>query len=196
VVAVQESERKLVPGRSCGNCVVCCYVLNIDAPELKKPPGTICSNCSGKGCRIYAARPTVCQEYYCGWWYAAELGEDWRPDKSGVVIGTRSDFPADSGFRTGWEFNVFGGEVAIRRVGFVEMIVSLVNRGVPALLTASGPMGAPCAAIILNDHLKDAVKRNDLRAALSLLIAIHRQLLDHAYTEVSNSSSAARDRSS
>jgi len=181
VVAVQETELKLVEGRSCGNCVVCCYVTDIDTPEFRKPGGVTCANCTGKGCGIYETRPPVCRTYYCGWWYTPELGEDWRPDKSGVIIGTRSDIPVGSELQSGWQFNVFGGEVAIRRVGFVEMISSLVGRAVPVMLSASGPMGTPCEAAIVNTLLADVVKRNDLRGALTVLLSIHRELLDSGH---------------
>jgi hypothetical protein len=123
----------------------------------------------------------VCRTFYCGWWYAPELGVDWLPDKSGVLIGTRTDIPVGSERMAGWQFNVFGGEVAIRRVGFVEMVVSLVNRGVPVMLSSSGPMVLPCEAAVINHLLADVAKKNDVRGALTLLIAIHRELLDLGY---------------
>jgi hypothetical protein len=132
----------------------------------------------------------VCRTYYCGWWRIPELGEDWRPDKSGVIIGTRSDIPVASELKTGWQFNVFGGDVAIRRVGFVEMITSLVTRGVPVMLSVSGPMGTPCEAAVINDVLADAVKKNDLRGVLAILLQLQGELLDHGYKKQASESVA------
>jgi hypothetical protein len=133
----------------------------------------------------------VCRTYYCGWWYIPELADDWRPDKSGVIIATRTDIPVGSERMTGLQFNVFGGEVAIRRVGFVEMIHSLISRDVPVMLSAAGPMGTPCEAAVLNTVLADSAKKIDPRSLLTVLLSLHRQLLDRAY-EKQASDSAAR----
>ena len=184
-------EWSLVPDRSCGTCVVCCYVPSIDTPELKKPAGLVCQNCNGKGCGIYETRPPVCRSYYCGWWYFAELRDDWRPDKSGVLIGTRSDLPTESGTSAGWQLTVFGGEVAIRRVGFVQMVVAFIKDAVPVMLAASGPMGVPNDAVILNPLLADLVKKNDLGGVLARLISIHGELLARAYKRASENSEAS-----
>src|SRR5437016_11462351 len=112
-----EPKLSLVPDRSCGTCVTCCYVPQIDEPELRKPAGTVCEHCTGKGCGIYESRPPPCRTFHCGWRYTADLNEDWRPDKSGVLIVGRSDIPGEPEARTGWQFNVLAGEVAVRRNG-------------------------------------------------------------------------------
>ena len=31
-------------------------------------------------------RPKICREFLCGWLLFPELGDDWRPDRSGVII--------------------------------------------------------------------------------------------------------------
>jgi hypothetical protein len=72
--------------RACGPCTVCCVVLKIEAPELRKKAQTPCRHLTGRGCGIYAARPGVCQKFLCGWRLFAELEDDWRPDLSGVLV--------------------------------------------------------------------------------------------------------------
>ena len=194
MVEPKEQELKLVPGRSCGTCVVCCYLTDIDTPELKKPPGTVCEHCTGTGCGVYETRPPICRTFHCGWRYAAHLDEDWRPDRSGIFILLRWDMAsAGSNFDNVWHFNVFGGELAIRQAGFVEMIVELVRRGGTAVLSASGPMGLPCEATIVNPLLADVAKRDDLSGALAILISIHRQLLDRAYGKEPGRSTSSPD---
>src|SRR5215472_516597 len=89
--ADRQSERPLVEGRSCGYCTVCCYATFIDTAEFQKAPGVVCEHCTGRGCGIYQSRPPICREFHCGWWYWNEVGEDWRPDRSGVLILSREN---------------------------------------------------------------------------------------------------------
>ena len=43
------SAMKVVPGRECGSCSLCCKVYNV--PEIEKPAGKWCRHCTpGKGC--------------------------------------------------------------------------------------------------------------------------------------------------
>ncbi|MFZ2031232.1 MAG: hypothetical protein WAU68_13040 [Vitreimonas sp.] len=75
----------LVEGRSCDGCSLCCHLLTI--PELNKPALVWCTHCEiGKGCGIYASRPQVCADYYCEYRHNADLGEEWRPTKSMMVV--------------------------------------------------------------------------------------------------------------
>jgi hypothetical protein len=179
MVGAQEQTLSLVPGRSCGNCVVCCYVPDIDSPELKKPPGVVCANCTGKACAIYETRPHICREFYCGWWYSPELGDNWRPDRSGVLMTLKkSRIPDSYSIREGWQFTVFGGEIAIHRVGFVEKVLGLIERRVPVFMSAAGPMGAPMGTCFLNDVLADVAGKHDQPGALSMLISLYRRMLE------------------
>ena len=56
-------------GRACGACSLCCKLLQIDEPELKKPANEWCRHCRpGKGgCAIYDERPPVCRDFACEW---------------------------------------------------------------------------------------------------------------------------------
>jgi hypothetical protein len=75
---------KLVPGRDCGDCTVCCVVPVIDEPEIQKAGSAPCRHCA-RGCAIYDSRPQVCRAFYCGW-RQLDFGDEWRPDRSGVFI--------------------------------------------------------------------------------------------------------------
>ncbi len=83
-------ERKVVPGRACASCTLCCKVMRIE--ELVKPAGAWCSHCSvGSGCGIYEARPFGCRAFYCAWMIAKGLGPEWKPDKAKFALFVRND---------------------------------------------------------------------------------------------------------
>jgi uncharacterized protein len=72
-------------GKSCGECTLCCSVLQID--ELKKPAGPACSHCIvGGGCAIYASRPQICRDFECLWLSERELPRHFRPDRIGALF--------------------------------------------------------------------------------------------------------------
>ena len=75
------------PDKSCGTCTACCRVMGV--PELSKPPQQRCTHCDiGRGCKIYADRPTSCREFECGWLQASPnaMPDRLRPDRCGVVF--------------------------------------------------------------------------------------------------------------
>jgi uncharacterized protein len=76
-----------IPGKACGECTLCCKVLDI--VELAKPAGTLCSGCvrsvSG-GCGIYATRPQVCRAYECLWKGDRAMSPQMRPDRVGTLL--------------------------------------------------------------------------------------------------------------
>jgi len=64
---------------------MCCRTLEI--AELGKPHGTDCPHCvRGTGCGIYADRPTVCGEFYCGYLALPFVDARWFPDECGMMI--------------------------------------------------------------------------------------------------------------
>jgi hypothetical protein len=75
-------------GRSCGDCSLCCKVLDITEPELKKPAGEWCKHCTtGVGCSIYKERPQVCRGFGCEWLVDdLNLDEAWKPSRSKIVV--------------------------------------------------------------------------------------------------------------
>lgn len=76
----------LTPGRDCGDCVACCEVLRIVDPQVGKPAGVMCRHNTGKGCRIYETRPTVCRRWFCLWRRIDAMPDEARPDRSGVIF--------------------------------------------------------------------------------------------------------------
>ena len=76
---------KVVEGRSCKGCTLCCKLLGI--AELEKPRATWCRHCDVKaGCRIHGAHPAECKEFYCGYLTNPALDEHWAPIKSKIVL--------------------------------------------------------------------------------------------------------------
>jgi hypothetical protein len=158
--------------RSCGECTACCVHLAIDTPELRKPPGLACINCTGTGCAIYEARPPVCRAHFCGWFVLGELDDAWRPDRSGVLISPCAiGIPAHYQLREGIEFLVFGGEDAVRRPAFAAFLARLVRSGVPSFIAVPGPTGYFPARTFLNDNLARIPPSAYAEAFVSLLKA-------------------------
>jgi hypothetical protein len=73
---------------------------------LDKPPGVWCRHCKAKnGCSIYQTRPDECRDYNCWWLENPELGPDWRPEKSKIVINRLENslrLRCDPGFPQAW----------------------------------------------------------------------------------------------
>jgi hypothetical protein len=134
-----------VPGRACGDCTVCCTALAIETRDLRKQPGVTCAHCGPRGCTIYETRYPICRTYHCGWRVLGTLDQDWRPDKSGVLVS-----PLDDGI----ELLVLGGENAIRRPGFAEFVAACIRSGTPTFMAVPGPVGYYSARVALNDRLK------------------------------------------
>lgn len=76
----------LVEGRICGSCNVCCEVLNIDDPGLKKPSGVLCSHAGEDGCRFYSNRPQSCRAFFCAWRQLDIMSDAHRPDRLDVIF--------------------------------------------------------------------------------------------------------------
>ena len=73
--------------RSCDGCTACCAFPPIRTDKLQKPANLLCPHCAeGHGCTVYDVRPVVCRGFYCGWFFLPELGPEWHPNQSGVVI--------------------------------------------------------------------------------------------------------------
>ncbi len=157
--------------RSCGDCTACCTALAIETAELRKAPGVTCVHCTAAGCGIYAARYPTCRTYFCGWFDLPELGADWRPDRSGLLIS-----PHDAGEGEGIEFLVLGGEAAIRRPAFLALLARLLGSGIPVFLAVPGPAGHYPARTPLNDALSriDPARHGDALAGTLAAAKTHR----------------------
>ncbi len=154
---------ELVKQRSCGECSVCCVVLNVDTEEFQKLPGIACAHLgAGGGCAIHGTRYAICRAYHCGWRFLGALGEDWRPDKSGVLIDFQTgDLPAHYPKRPGIRLTLVDQQKPLTRP-FYDYVARLVAADVPVVLAVRGPAGHFPAGAFLNDALKEAVLQRDL----------------------------------
>src|SRR6266700_8447737 len=76
---------RVVPGRACGSCTLCCKVIAVD--DFAKPPGVWCTHCvRHKGCGIYETRPTDCRTFFCEWMLTTSLGADWKPERAKFAL--------------------------------------------------------------------------------------------------------------
>jgi hypothetical protein len=71
--------------RDCDGCTLCCKVMEVQ--EIAKPGGKWCQHCrTGVGCGIYETRPLACSAYVCGYLTLPELGEEWKPAISRLIV--------------------------------------------------------------------------------------------------------------
>lgn len=159
--------------KSCGACNLCCIELPINTPELQKKAQTPCSHLTEKGCGIYATRFPICRQFLCGWRLFPELGEEWRPDLSGIMIVQVAQKDLPEIYRAaghGMQFLVLGGEAAVTRPGVAEYVADQVSRGVAVYLTADTPRA------LLNEYLP-AAAANDLPAVRRIILHLYRLLM-------------------
>lgn len=155
----------LVPGRECGDCMVCCIEPAIPGYGLDKPTRTACVNCSGGGCAIYAARPQVCHEYHCLWRRLPFLDDAWRPDRSGVMIdpagnaeGTPNNYAV--------ELMIVGTPELVETERFAGLVAGFVASGTGVFLNVPGGPGEPARMTRLHDWVIDPVQRRDLAGVI------------------------------
>ena len=113
--------------------------------ELKKFAGVLCTHCTaGKGCTIYGNWLQLCRDFHCAWRAMGYLGDEWRPDRCGVLIGIVGEgegIPPE--FRqVALKFDVY----PIRRrrdLGPADQIHRCLNSsgGIPAFLGIPTPVG-------------------------------------------------------
>jgi len=158
----------LVPGRSCGECTVCCTVLLVDTPEIQKEPGATCRHCRG-GCTIYDTRPPVCRDYFCAWRKMDIFGENWRPDRSGVFAQLETeDIPEAFGFAAGLTLMLTDHPArTVRQRWFQEFVRTGIMNNIPIFLSVPGPRGTQAAKLLLNtEEMRDAILAGRMKDAL------------------------------
>ena len=176
---------ELVNGRQCGQCSVCCVVLNIDTKEFQKLPGVACGHLGKSGgCTIHATRYPVCQSYHCGWRYLGVLNDDWRPDKSGVIIDFQShNLPAHYPKRPGIRITLVDKKKGLSRP-FYDYVARLVAADVPVIFSVCGPPGDFPAGAFLNDALKEPVAKRDLAQVEAVFAQAMKGLESHHFDKV------------
>ena len=149
------SESHLVANRECGECTACCVDLLIDDENFKKPADQACANLMEKGgCKIYNQRPSVCQDWYCAWRFMAQLDENWRPDRSGILV--RSD-------ENGIIFQpIRDPKEVLTTDRAIELIGGGVAQGIPMSMSIPTRKGFLSYGLSLNEHLEVAVQSRNL----------------------------------
>jgi hypothetical protein len=80
----------IASGKSCGSCTTCCTVMGV--PELRKRPWEPCPHVTpGRGCGIYAERPSGCRTFICGWLLDSSMGPDLKPENCHVVFDQKDE---------------------------------------------------------------------------------------------------------
>ncbi|MBW4093852.1 MAG: hypothetical protein HIU82_22580, partial [Proteobacteria bacterium] len=166
---------RLVPGRTCGGCNVCCVVLTIDDPELQKVQGYRCAHAQrDNGCGIYENRPRTCRVFHCGWRSLKWVREPLRPDRSGVLVQLQGEIsPTDGAKQLGVTFTLLN-RAALKAEGLAESVAAAVAAGIPVFLAIPGPPGYTSARAKINAELEDAVGRKDKAGVLRILQDLYR----------------------
>jgi hypothetical protein len=133
---------------------------------MRKQPGIGCRHLIPVGgCGIHATRPDVCRRYYCAWHFIDELDETWRPDLSGVLLEFQDiDIPAGFEGKMALRMSIVGPIETVFKRGFVNLVVLLVERKMPAFLCIRGPVGHHPVNTFLNNVLEEHVRNRDTRA--------------------------------
>lgn len=123
-VAHLSEETRVVPGRACGTCSLCCKVVGVQ--ELNKPIGTWCSHAKRQNGRaVYDARPASCRIFRCQWPLAEGIGPESKPDRAEFAL-LKSD--------NGRHLTVFvdpGTPGAWRRSPYYEALKNRAKLGLP-----------------------------------------------------------------
>jgi hypothetical protein len=152
---------ELVEGRKCGECTVCCTVHHIDTKEFQKPPGISCPHLCAQGCSIYTTRYPICREYHCGWRYLEFLSDNWRPDKSGVLMQFSPTAELPPGYETGVSFILVARPPGGFTRALYHYVAHLIADGVHVMLAVPGPPGEYPVVAFLSEELRQAALRRD-----------------------------------
>lgn len=156
----------LIAGRECGECNACCTIPPIDCDELQKPACVTCANYRGQGCSIYDSRPQPCREFHCQWRYQTLLDENWRPDRSGVLVSSRT-LGERPDIANAVVLVVFGDHDVILDDGFAIYVATCIDRGVEAILSLPSGPGAMAREARLRPFVGRAVEAIDLAGVRS-----------------------------
>ena len=168
---------ELIPGRDCGECTVCCTWPTINKPEIQKVSGSTCKHCTGGGCAIYETRFPVCRGFYCASRTVDIFGDEWRPDRSGVMPYVETEgISEDFDLSTGIGLMLVGHAAKIiRQRWFQDFVITGVMNNVPLFLSLPGPRGHQAATVSLNtEDMVEAIRRGTVKDALENVLKILR----------------------
>lgn len=159
----EDNESHLVAGRECGECTACCVNLLIKDKDFEKPADVACTHMVEKGgCKIYNDRPLVCRDWHCAWRFMAQLGDDWRPDRSGILL--RSD-------ENGIIFQpIRDAKKVLTTARAIELIAGGVAQGIPMSMSIPTRKGFLSHGMSLNEPLQKVVESRNLSAIQNKMI--------------------------
>ena len=172
--------------KTCGACSVCCKELTFELDGALKPAGVMCQHCRvPNGCGIHETRPQICRGYFCGWHQLPSLSEEWRPDKSEILIYFRQG-PAPDGLMDGVEFHLFGSLDRLFWVPLVRYIATLIEDKAPVYLSLPGDIGYQSPWVYLNDipTLNDGITRRDFAMTTAALSQALQLFIDFPKTKI------------
>lgn len=154
---MMSKEPTLVPKRNCDQCTACCVTLRIDSDGLRKQADVPCPNLTVNGCGIYPNWPTICRTWYCGWRYMPNLGTEWRPDRSRILIRTHGGGLILQALESPLE--VLTSEMALMLVG------DCIENSIPIFISVPAKVGHCHGLLQINEILAPAIQSRDLKAA-------------------------------
>jgi hypothetical protein len=173
------------PNISCGECSVCCEALTFDIGATRKLSGVMCPHCRPpQGCSVYDTRWEICRSYLCGWRHLG-LPEEWRPDKSEILISLREGLSPD-GLQGGVEFLLLGSHERITWLPLIKFIAALMETPQPVYLSILGEVGYQAPWVYLNNRpaLRDAIISRDLAKTNAALADALQILRDYPKTKI------------
>jgi hypothetical protein len=174
-----------VSKNACGECSVCCKDLMFDIGPMRKLAGVMCPHCASPGgCSVYETRWDICRTYYCGWRHLG-LDEEWRPDRSGILISLREG-PSPDGLQNGVEFELVGAHAQLHWLPLIKFIAALIEDKAPVYLSLPGEIGYQSPWVYLNNipALNDGIARRDLAATTAALSEALQVCLDFPKTRL------------
>lgn len=156
----------LVAGRECGECTVCCISLTINTPEIVKLPNVPCENLTASGgCGIYNSRPDICGKMFCAWRSIADLGDEWRPDKMGVLLEySEENFPGEFAGKIGFRITILDKEKVINNNAVAAFVAYQVANGTPCIISYGIEPSELLSTGFLNYALGNVVRENRVNA--------------------------------
>jgi len=166
----------IAKGKNCGECGLCCKLIGVES--IGKPQFTWCRHFKRSvGCGIYEDRPHDCRAFICYWLHVPNLGDEWRPDRSGVLPYVETEgISEDFDLSTGIGLMLVGNPLKIvRQKSFQDFVTTGVMSSVPLFLSLPGPRGHQAATVSLNtEQMVEAVSRGAVKDALEVAVKLLR----------------------
>lgn len=161
---MEQLRLKAIPNRQCGECNACCRYLTVNTTELVKLPNVLCEHWKG-GCTIHEKWPTICQTFFCGWRVFDNLSDEWRPDRSNILVQVQAPEPAGPVV----DLILLGPLSDVMTRELLNYIAALISAGYLTYLALPGPPGHFSRKIFLNDGMSRVMATRDIAHAHAAL---------------------------